>query len=216
MELVWYGSGCFRLTERGYPAVITDPFMEDYPYLHLPRPPSEIVTSSRIIDEPHLAGWKGVSGVNHTIAGPGEYEIGGVFITGVASNREKKEKNTPLDNVIYTINQGGVVVCHFGECGLVPTQAQLEVFGRINVLLIPVGLPDGINPAMASEIVSMIEPDIVIPMHYALPGHTLALKPVTPFLNVMGVETPTVSPQLRVESNLVPGATQVILLEPVF
>ncbi len=214
MELVWYGSGCFRLTERGYPAVITDPFVAEHPSLRLPRSTSEIVTSSRIIDEPRLVEWQDISGTYHTVAGSGEYEIGGVFITGVVSNRDKSATNSQFDNIIYTINLGGVVVCHFGECGIVPTQSQLEILGRINVLIIPVGLPEGINPAMASEIVSMIEPDIVIPMHYALSGQTSRLKPVTPFLKVMGIDTPTVVPQLRVEPNLTPGATQVVLLEP--
>ncbi len=214
MELVWYGSGCFRITERGYPAVITDPFTEDNPYIILPHAPSEIVTSSRIIEEPRNAQWKAVSGVMHTIAGPGEYEIGNVFITGVASYRQKKANTSPFNNVIYTIKQGGVTVCHFGECGLIPTQSQIETLGHINILLIPVGISGGITPAMASEIVSMIEPDIVIPTHYALPGQTLSLNPVTPFLKLMGVETPTPAPQLRVAPNVFPGATQVVLLDP--
>jgi L-ascorbate metabolism protein UlaG (beta-lactamase superfamily) len=212
MELVWYGGGCFRITERGYPAVITDPFADNDPNIILPRSLSEIVTSSKILDYPRLARWGGVPGVQHTIAGPGEYEIGGVFITGVASYR-KKTKNALFDNVIYTIDQGGVVACHFGECGLVPTQSQVEILGHINVLLIPVGLSNGLSSAMASEIVSMIEPDIVIPTHYALPDQTSSYKAVQSFLKVMGIETPTVSASLKVEPNVISSATRVILLE---
>ena len=133
---------------------------------------SEIVTSSTMIDDPHLKEWQDMSGVDHTIGGPGEYEIGGVFITGVASHKQTETKQMTPDNVIYTINLDDVVICHLGECGTVPTQSQLEILGRINVLIIPVGIVDGLSPAMASDIVSMIEPDTVIPSHYALPGET--------------------------------------------
>ena len=215
MELVWYGYGCFRMTERGYPAVLSDPFVEDNPNISLPQATSEIVTSSSIIDKSVMKQWKDAPGVVHTIAGPGEYEIGGVFITGIASHRSAGTKQLTPDNVIYTINLGGVIVCHFGECGLVPTQSQLEILGRIDVLLIPVGIPDGLSPAMASEIVSMIEPDMVVPTHFALPDQITELKPVTPFLKLMGVENPKVYSFLKVERTVFPGATGVVLLESV-
>ena len=211
MELVWYGAGSFRLIERGYPGVLTDPFTDDNPEIKLPHIQSEIVTSSRILEEPRLAKWSGVSGVIHTVAGPGEYEIGGVFITGVSTYRQKDET---LDNVIYTINMDGVVVCHFGECGLVPTQAQLETLGRINILVLPVGIPGGLTTIMASEVVSMIVPDIVVPMHYAVPDRISTSESVDPFLKVMGVGTPTILPSLKVEPSSNQGVTQVVLLEP--
>lgn len=213
MELIWYGFGCFRMIERGYPTVITDPYEPQKGAIRLPNTTSEIVVSSRILEKPETAEWPGVPGVIHTIAGPGEYEIGGVFITGVPSHRRKKSKRVLYDNVIYTINQGDVVVCSFGECGEIPNQAQLEVLGRVNVLLIPVGLPDGLTPAMASEIVSLIEPDIVIPTYYDVTGEKSSLKPVKPFLNLMGVDAPSISTSIKVEPNVLPEATQVILLD---
>ena len=215
MEIVWYGSGCFRMTERGYPAVITDPYAENNHSISLPQLASEIVTSSRMIEEPSSKEWIGIDGVVHTIAGPGEYEIGGVFITGVTSHKNRGSKNTTPDNVIYTINIGGVIACQFGECGLVPTQSQLEILGRINILFIPVGISDGLSPAMASEIVSMIEPDIVIPTHFGLPDQIAEFKPVTPFLKLMGVDNPKVLTSIKVDSTVSPGATQVVLLDPV-
>ena len=213
MELVWYGAGCFRMTERGFPSVLSDPFADEHSDIFLPEGISEIVTSSVMIDDPHLQQWQGVQGVIHTIAGPGEYEIGGVFITGIASHKTEVSKQQTPDNVIYAVNIGDVVVCHFGECGTVPTQSQLEILGRINVLLIPVGIPDGLSPGMVSEIVSMIQPDLVIPTHYALSDQTTELKPVAPFLNQMGVLNPTISTSIKVDRTASPEATRVVLLE---
>jgi L-ascorbate metabolism protein UlaG (beta-lactamase superfamily) len=201
------------MTERGYPSVISDPFVKKYQDVILRNEVSEIVTSSVMIDDPYLKKWQDLAGVEHTIGGPGEFEIGGVFITGIASHKNAGTKHMTPDNNIYTINLGDVIVCHFGECGIVPTQSQLEVLGRVNVLLIPVGIPDGLSPAMASEIVSMIEPDIIVPSHYALPDQTTRFKPVTPFLKLMGVDNPTIYPSLKVERSVSPVTTGVVLLE---
>jgi L-ascorbate metabolism protein UlaG (beta-lactamase superfamily) len=215
MELTWYGLGCFRIVERGYPAVVTDPFVEDDTGLVLPHSRVDIVTSSLLIDDPQQARWKGMRGSPRTLAGPGEYEIGGLFITGVATFRDQKRGATRGENVVYSINVNGVVVCHLGELGHTPTQTQVEAMGAVNVLLMPVGIPDGLSPAMASEIVSLIEPDIVVPMNFEIPGLRLNRDPVDRFLKEMGMSWGTPLQSLKV----IPSAgsveeTQVVLLEP--
>ncbi len=215
MELTWYGLGCFRIVERGFPSVVMDPFNEEETGLVLPRSRAEVVTSSALLEEAQSARWKGLRGVTHTLAGPGEYEIGGLFITGVATFRDRKHGAELGPNVVFSINVNGVVVCHLGEIGHTPTQAQVEAMGSVNVLLIPVGLPGGLVPAMASEIVSLIEPDIVVPMNYRTPGLRLSRNPVDRFLKEMGVTWGEAQPSLKV----LPGGseaeeTQVILLQP--
>ncbi|HOT89957.1 MAG TPA: MBL fold metallo-hydrolase [Anaerolineae bacterium] len=215
MELTWYGLGCFRIVERGYPAVVMDPFNEEETGLVLPRSRSEIVTSSVLLDEPQQARWKGLRGVSRTLAGPGEYEIGGVFITGVATFRDRKHGAEAGQNIVYAVNVNGVVVCHLGEIGHTPTQTQVEALGSVNVLLIPVGLPGGLTPAMASEIVSLIEPDIVVPMNYHIPGLRVKRNPVDRFLKEMGVTWGDAQPSLKVLSATTEAEeTQVVLLQP--
>lgn len=215
MELTWYGLGCFRIVERGYPAVVMDPFNEEETGLILPRTRAEIVTSSRLLDEPQEARWKGLRGVTRTLAGPGEYEIGGLFITGVTTFRDRKHGAELGQNVVFSVNVNGVVVCHLGELGHTPTQTQVEAMGSVNVLLIPVGLPGGLIPAMASEIVSLIEPDIVVPMNYHTPDLRLSRSPVDRFLKEMGVTWGDAQPNLKMLSGS-SGAeeTQVVLLQP--
>jgi len=215
MELTWYGLGCFRIVQRGYPAVVMDPFNEEETGLVLPRSRSEIVTSSVLLDEPQQARWKGLRGVSRTLAGPGEYEIGGVFITGVATFRDRKHGAEAGQNIVYAVNVNGVVVCHLGEIGHTPTQTQVEALGSVNVLLIPVGLPGGLTPAMASEIVSLIEPDIVVPMNYHIPGLRVKRNPVDRFLKEMGVTWGDAQPSLKVLSATTEAEeTQVVLLQP--
>jgi len=214
MELTWYGLGCFRISERGYPTVLTDPFDEERAELALPRARADIVTSSWFIDEPENARWKGIRGVSHTIAGPGEYEIGGIFLAGVATFRDRKRGTLLGQNIVYSFNVNGVVVCHLGELGSTPTQAQIEAMGRVNVLLIPVGIPDGLSLTMASEIISLIEPDIVVPMHYKTSDSQTKRMPVTRFLKEMGVAQSNPEPMLKLSSGTIPEEPQIVLLEP--
>jgi hypothetical protein len=212
MEMTWYGLGCFCLTERGYPTVVTDPFDPSQVGLQLPRVTTDIVTWSTLMDDPQEAHWPGLRGEIHTLASPGEYEIGGVFITATASVGTRTD--AALRNIVFTINFGGVVVGHLGQLGRTPSQAQVEAMGHINVLLVPVGCSDGLTMAMASETVSLVEPDIIIPMQYHTPGLLVKRDGVAGFLKEMGISQPTTLPSLKVTAGAEPEETQIVLLEP--
>ncbi|MCU0521500.1 MAG: MBL fold metallo-hydrolase [Anaerolineae bacterium] len=215
MEITWYGLGCFRLTERGCPSLVFDPFDEEEAGLRLPRSGADVVLSSRLIDNPSNVRWPWLDGsAARTLAAPGEYEIGGVFITGVASPRVASDPGITLDNVVYTASYGGVVVCHLGELGRALTSAQVESIGHVDVLLVPVGMEAGLTMAMASETVSLIEPDTVIPMQYATPGLRLPRGTVEGFLKEMGVVSPTCISSLKVVAGEHREETRVLLLEP--
>jgi len=217
MELTWYGMGCFRIVERGLPALVMDPFDEAGVGLSLPRARVDIVTLSTLLAEPENARWKGLRGVSRTIAGPGEFEIGGLFVTGIATFKDRKRGADLGQNVVYSVNMGGVVICHLGELGSTLTQTQVEMLGLVNVLLLPVGMPEALSPTMASEVVSLIEPDIVIPMQYAISewhAGGAPREPVARFLKEMGIAQSECVPSLKLTSGQLPEETQVVLLEP--
>ena len=81
MEITWYGHSCFRLTERLMATVVTDPFDSDAIGYQPLKLKADIVTISH--DAPGHNFSSAVKGMQHEIKGAGEYEIGGVFITGV-------------------------------------------------------------------------------------------------------------------------------------
>ena len=93
MELTWYGLSCFRITDRGVATIVTDPFDAK---LGLPalKVKGDVVTVSHDADGHNYI--DGVIGQQHVLTGPGEYEIGGVFINGIASPRKSVDdtKNT--------------------------------------------------------------------------------------------------------------------------
>ena len=214
MEITWYGHSCFRLTERSYATVVTDPFdSKSIGYSPL-RLKSDIVTVSHAA--PGHNNTDAVKGISHVIDGAGEFEIGGVFITGVqtdiASNR-KKAKDDSTRNTIFVFDYDGITVAHLGDLKQTPTQSEIESLGTINVALVPVGGGGGLNAAKAAEVISMLEPNLVVPMHYSTPAAKLPLDALNKFIKEMGLSQTETQPSLKVTRSGLPHETHVVVLE---
>jgi L-ascorbate metabolism protein UlaG (beta-lactamase superfamily) len=169
---------------------------------------ADVVTVSH--DAPGHNNVAAVSGCRHALTGPGEYEIGGVFITGIATGQEARTTR----NVLYLFDFNGLTVAHLGDMEKVPSQTQIEALEEVNVLLVPVGGGNSLNAAQAAELVSMLEPSIVVPMHYQIAGLNLGLDGVERFLKEMGVTETTEEASLKVTASGLPDETQVALLTP--
>ena len=108
-----------------------------------------------------------------------------------------------------------IVLCHLGDLKHVPTQNQVEDMGNIDVLLVPVGGgKNALSAAEAAEVISLIEPYIVIPMHYRLPNLTVKLDPVDRFLKEMGITKAETVTSLKLTKTGLPEETQVVMMEP--
>ncbi len=216
MEITWYGLGCFRMNERGYPAIVTDPFYDQDVGYELPHLTTEVITLSSPLDNGHDdVRWTGMRGHPHVFASPGEFELGGLFISGLASYRDNKKGSKRGQNIIYTYSVNGLTLCHLGDLGHVPNQTQIEAIGPVNVLLVPVGVPGGMTPAMASEAISLIEPNIIIPMNYKTSGlKNVQRKTVGRFLKEMGMSKEKPQESLKVSSSKIPDDTEIVLLKP--
>jgi L-ascorbate metabolism protein UlaG (beta-lactamase superfamily) len=209
MEITWYGHACFRLRTRGA-AIVTDPYDKSLG-LSLPSLKADIVTVSH--ESPHHSHTAGVKGGPMIIDGPGEYEINDVFVTGVDISAAKNAK-TSIRNNVFVIYLEDIAICHLGDLSHVPTQKQVEDMGNIDVLLVPAGGQNALKAAQAAEVISLIEPYIVIPMHYNLPGLTLKLDPVSKFLKELGISKADTVDSLKLTKSGLPEETQVILMEP--
>ena len=217
MEITWFGHSCFRLVERGMASVVTDPYDESqgYPALKLK---ADIVTVSH--SAPGHSNVEAVKGDRRALTGPGEYEIGGVFITGIPTvkasaeaAKKKKPGSEGRPNTVFVFDYDGLTVCHLGDLDHVPSQAQIEALGAVNVALVPVGGGGGLNAAQAAEVISLLEPSIVVPMHYRTDSGSRDLEPVSKFLKEMGLGATTPEAALKETQSSLPEETHVVLLE---
>jgi L-ascorbate metabolism protein UlaG (beta-lactamase superfamily) len=211
MEITWYGLSCFRLTERGLATVVTDPYDHKLVGFSPLKLRGDIVTISH--DAPGHSYDEAVKPRQRVIKSPGEYEIGKVFITAIQTNGRKRAKDERR-NVLFVFDFNGLTVAHLGDIRKVPNQAQIEALGNVHIALVPVGSGGGLNAAKAAEVISLIEPGIVIPMHYSLPNCKVDLTPLDKFIKEMGLSDLDPATSLKISRSMVPTETKVVVLDP--
>jgi L-ascorbate metabolism protein UlaG (beta-lactamase superfamily) len=210
MQITWYGHSCFRLRGRSG-TVVTDPYGGEIGY-SLPRVRADIVTVSH--DHPDHANVKAVKGKPKIINGPGEYEIKDIFVIGIPTYYDDTRTQPGIRNTVFVFDADGITVCHLGDLRRVPTQSQVEELSEVDVLLIPVGGGSTLGAAKAPDVISLLEPRIVIPMHYRTEFvRGLKLQPVDQFLKEMGVKDAAPLDQLKVTKSGLPSETQVIVMD---
>jgi L-ascorbate metabolism protein UlaG (beta-lactamase superfamily) len=208
VDITWLGHACFRLRGREV-AVITDPYGRTAG-LNLGRQSADIVTISHESSNHDAAA--AVAGSPRVVRGPGEYEIRGVMITGVATPGERSAGRFAR-NTAYLIELDDLTVCHLGDLGKTLTAEQIEALKDPDVLLIPAGGECTISAAEAAEVVSQLEPKLVIPMHYALPGLAVKLDSIDRFCREMGAQELRPQPRANVTRSSLPDETTVVILE---
>jgi len=209
MDIGWLGHSCFRIKGR-HATIITDPYSPELGY-SLGKPAARIVTISH--QHPGHSYIQGVGGDPRTISGPGEYEISGVLIIGIATFHDDEKGNKRGKNTIYLMEVDGVSLCHLGDLGHVLTSEQAEQLDNVDVLLLPIGGVSTINAPMAAEVVRQLEPNVVVPMHYKTEALKRELAPVERFLKEMGLKGITSEPKLSFTKASLPATTQVFLLD---
>ena len=209
MDISWLGHSCFRI-KGSHATVITDPYPPDLGY-SLGKPTARIVTVSH--QHPGHSYVQGVGGEPKLVTGPGEYEISGVLIIGMATFHDQEEGKKRGKNTVYLIEVDEVLVCHLGDLGHVLTSEQVEEIENVDVLLLPVGGVSTINASMAAEVVRRLEPKVVVPMHYQIEALNRELETVDRFLKEMGVKEVNSQPNLSFTRANLPTSTQVFLLD---
>ena len=211
MEITWLGHSCFRL--RGKDAtLVMDPCGKETGY-NISRPTADIVTVSH--DHPGHNNVSGVAGSPRVLQGPGEFESAGVLIMGIRTYHDGAKGKTLGKNTAYVIELDDVRVCHLGDIGHVPTPEQVEELSGVDVLLAPVGGNNTIGAAAAAETISLLEPKLVIPMHYQTAASKQELEPLERFLKEMGAKAANDErqPKIAVTKSTLPGETKVQVLD---
>jgi L-ascorbate metabolism protein UlaG (beta-lactamase superfamily) len=209
MELNWIGHSCFRLRGRDR-TVITDPCARDSGYT-LGRTTADLVTVSNFHPNHYAIG--DVGGDPMILDGPGEYEVGGVFVTGVRTTRPETRTDAP-HNTAYVIKVDDITICHLGDLASVLTTEQTELMKDVDVLLVPVGGRCTIGPAEAVEVISRVEPKLVVPMHYATEASKVELDGLERFLREMGIAETQPQSRLNVTRSSLPAEPTVTVMSP--
>lgn len=164
MNLQWLGHSCFRLVESTGTVIITDPYDKSLVGYELPRFNADVVTSSHNHEDHNNL--KGVDGSPMYINRAGFFDIMGVQITSIPSYHDNIQGKKRGQNLIFKFRLDGIDVCHMGDIGEDCSAIITDKILPVNILLIPIGGLYTINPEQAKEYISILMPEIVIPMHY--------------------------------------------------
>ena len=187
MELSYLGHSAFLLKHKDV-KLVCDPFEAEVGF-KLPKVEANIVTISHDPFDHNAAGL--VSGGPMIINGPGEYEVKGVTIFGVASWHDNKQGAEKGPNTIYSIHMDEINLCHLGDLGHSLSDEQIHRLGEVDVLMVPTGGVFSLDPETAWKVVEQINPYIVVPMHYKTKEHSPNFgkrSPVEDFVKVSGLE----------------------------
>jgi len=172
LDLTWLGHSCFRI-RSDETSIITDPYPPSIG-LELREPAPTLATVSH--RHPNHSCREALAGEPRVLDGPGEYELSGIYVTGVMT--PKGEGDPPgKRNTAYLFEIERLRVCHLGDVSARLTPRQVQELSPMDILLIPVGGGCTISASGAAEMVRALGPRVVVPMHYRLPGLRFAAAP---------------------------------------
>lgn len=216
VDITWYGQACFKIKGR-VASVVLDPYDADFTGLKPLKLESQIVcTTHDHKDHNNTAVVRGVEEGQSpfVISGPGEYEISGVNIWGVASFHDDQQGAQRGKNTIYLVTIDEVNIVHLGDLGQKKlTQEQSEALSTCDVLMIPVGGVYTIDASDATDIIASLEPKVIIPMHYKVEGLKFDLAPISDFLKQMGKENIEPIAKFSVSQEKLPEEPEIVVLE---
>jgi len=204
MIITWLGHSAFKLQDKiGSDGVtlVTDPYDKGIG-LKMPNLEADIVTVSHDHHDHNNVG--ALRGNPFVIDCAGEYDFKGVLVEGIDSYHDEEEGKLRGPNTIYRIEIDDISIVHLGDLGHVLDNSQLEKLVGTDILLIPVGGKYTLDAHKAVEVISQIEPRIVIPMHYQTEGLTVdGLDSVEKFIKELGIE-PSREEKLKITKKELP------------
>ncbi len=181
MELTYHGLSCVRLRGRDMTVVI-DPSQTALP--GLAKGTGGIIVRTEGVTDP--AKLRPRDGELQEVCGPGEFEIGGVRILGLAAG----------ETTVMRVAVDDVRVVAAGRLRRQLTEDEIDSLGHVDVLVIPVGGGDALGAIEAAKLVNAVEPSIVVPARFGA-GDGGEYDPVGKFAQEMGLADGAWEPQPR-------------------
>lgn len=207
MQIYWHGYSCVRIeteTRIGPVSVITDPFDPETGV----RFPKNLAPDLVILSHQEKKRFSmDFENKPFLINDPGEYEVKGVFVNGIAvPNPDKLHPH----GVMYRLVIEGMSIGFLGGMDRVPTDKEIADLDAVDVLLVPVGGAGLLTPQQAMETITRIEPRMVIPLGHYIEGMQSESGHVDAFCQAMGACKRNDVTKLKIQKKDLPADEMVI------
>ncbi|HEX8244962.1 MAG TPA: metal-dependent hydrolase [Longimicrobium sp.] len=192
--LTWHGHSCFTLETDEGQRIMIDPWLDENPAANIKADDVEaldyilvshghwdhfadcvklarkteatVISTFELVEFAQSQGAKNGHGMN--IGGAYVFDFGRVKLTpalhtgSVAGDKDGTHTTDP-SGFLISLN-GGQRIYHAGDTALIMDMQLLR--GSVDVAILPIGDNFTMGPEDAARAVEMIEPEVVIPMHY--------------------------------------------------
>lgn len=206
MEIKYYGGNCIKISSKKSSIVVDDVTSLTGKSIVTDKDIA-VITDTRIVTTSNKA--------HFIVDGPGEYEIADVSIRGIAARSHIDPEKT-TNTTMYRIIIDDVRIALVGHIYPDIDENQLEEFGTIDILCIPVGgngyTLDGIG---AHKIIQKIEPKVIIPTHYSDKNlnYEVPQSDLDSVLKALAIEPSETLETLKIKNSEFGEGTRLVVLE---
>lgn len=209
-EFKWFGHNCFRIKSREA-SIITDPVERSTGYA-MAKQNANIVSISNYDSQNANLGV--IRPEFKLVDGPGEYEMEDVFVTGVRTFMDDARTEKKQFNTAFLFELDGFVICHLGDISKIPNSEQIEQLAQADILLMPVGGGNSLTQEQAAEIVTLMEPKVLIPMQFRTDIGDKDLLPLDGFAKMVGITLPEPLDKYAPKQADLKDAMEIVVLNP--
>lgn len=206
MDIQFYGANCLVLNTRQARIVIDDNLAE--------------LGAKSVAKAGDVALFTSAHGLPATqakiiIDQPGEYEVSGVSIYGIAA-RAHMDEDGKKSATIYKLLVDDIKVLITGHVYPELSDDQLETIGMVDVMIVPTG-GNGytLDGAGALRLIKAVEPKLVIPTNYDEKSFSYPVpqQSLDQVLKALGMEPKETVSKLKLKSGEFGDVTQLVVLE---
>jgi L-ascorbate metabolism protein UlaG (beta-lactamase superfamily) len=210
VKIKWFAQSSFLITSSREIKIVTDPYTPTSDLSAIAEAADIVTVSHEHSDHNNTASVLGSPQIIRVTT-----QAKGIAFKAIASYHDNTQGKQRGSNTIFAFEVDGLNICHLGDLGHLLDDNQLKAIARVDVLLIPVGGYYTIDAAMASQVVSQLNPKVIIPMHYKTEKMTSTpLATVDDFLksksNVIRQDTSVI----ELDTASLPAEAQIIVLKP--
>lgn len=211
MKIKWLGHASFLITSESGTRIITDPYTtgDRLSYGEIKESADIVTMSHDHFDHNNIASVQGnPEAVKETA------EVKGIKFRGIPTYHDEAGGSQRGKNTIFCFELDGMKICHLGDLGHQLSNKQAAEIGKIDVLLSPVGGFYTIDASTASQVIDLLKPRVVIPMHFKNEKCAFPVSGVDEFLKGKKLVNRQDSSELDFKAKELPDTTQIIVLKP--
>jgi L-ascorbate metabolism protein UlaG (beta-lactamase superfamily) len=206
LQIRWHGHACWEITNDK--TLVTDPHDGKSIGIQAPSVMGDIIlvshdhydhNSVKTVEKPD----------SKVVTDERKRNINDVEIMGIPSFHDEAHGAKRGNNIIYKFKMDGIRFCHLGDLGHELDENTVQQIGEVDVLFIPIGGTFTVDDRQAWNVINMIKPRIVIPMHYKIGGLSLPIAGIDPFLEQNKMKVIPVGNEIEINKDDLPEEPEI-------